>query len=203
MLGYYSVTSGMEIHVIDTNPFSLSRGGGLTDVTLVEKYRMDDEAYDKRKGTMRDWIREKRKDDPNYKLKPGKMTTMGGGGGGAEKTGFVDVSAYDKSSVEGIDVGLRAQVMPGSRRGVIKFVGEIEQLKSSGYWVGVQFDEPLGRNDGSIKGVKIFDCPDGYGVFARGNNVTVGDFPEKDLMEESDEEDNDEVIATEEDEDEI
>lgn len=38
MLGYYSVSSGMEIHIIDTDPFSLSRGGGLTDVSLVQVY---------------------------------------------------------------------------------------------------------------------------------------------------------------------
>jgi tubulin-folding cofactor B len=57
MLGFYSVTSGMEIHVIDTDPFSLSRGGGLTDTTLVEKYRMADDVYDKKSGTMRDFIR--------------------------------------------------------------------------------------------------------------------------------------------------
>jgi hypothetical protein len=35
MLGFYSVSSGMEIHIIDTDPFSLSRGGGLTDTSLV------------------------------------------------------------------------------------------------------------------------------------------------------------------------
>ena len=59
MLGYYSVESGMEIHIIDIDPFSLSRGGGLTDVSLVEKYKMSDDAYDKRKGTLREWIKAK------------------------------------------------------------------------------------------------------------------------------------------------
>ena len=68
MLGFYSVTSGMEIHVIDTDPFSLSRGGGLTDVSLVEKYRMSDADYDKKSGTMRDFIRKKREANPNFKL---------------------------------------------------------------------------------------------------------------------------------------
>jgi len=53
MLGYYSVTSGMDIHVIDMDPFSLSRGGGLTDVSLVQKYRMSDDEYSQRKGSMR------------------------------------------------------------------------------------------------------------------------------------------------------
>ena len=46
-LGYYGVRNGMEIHVIDTDPMSLSRGGGLDDVSLVQKYRMTDEDYDK------------------------------------------------------------------------------------------------------------------------------------------------------------
>jgi tubulin-specific chaperone B len=69
-LGFYSVVSGNEIHVIDTDPYSLSRGGGLTDVSLVEKYRMDDETYSQRKGTMREYIREQRAKNPNFKLKP-------------------------------------------------------------------------------------------------------------------------------------
>ena len=32
----------------------------MTDVSLVEKYKMADDAYDKRKGTMRDYIRQVR-----------------------------------------------------------------------------------------------------------------------------------------------
>jgi len=36
-MGYYSVESGMEIHVIDNDPHSLSRNGGLDDVSQVRK----------------------------------------------------------------------------------------------------------------------------------------------------------------------
>ena len=50
----------MEIHIIDTDPFSLSRGGGLSDVSLVQKYKMSEEDYDKKKGTLRDYIREQK-----------------------------------------------------------------------------------------------------------------------------------------------
>ncbi|CAM9894748.1 unnamed protein product [Heterosigma akashiwo] len=60
MLGYYSVESGMEIHVVDDDPYSLSRGGGLEDVSQVEKYRMTEEDYDRRSGTIRDWARQKK-----------------------------------------------------------------------------------------------------------------------------------------------
>lgn len=51
MLGYYSVQSGMRLHVVDKDPFSLSKGGGLEDVSLVKKYEISEEDYDKRKQT--------------------------------------------------------------------------------------------------------------------------------------------------------
>ncbi len=46
-LGYYGVQNGNEIHVVDTDPHSLSRDGGLDDLSQVQKYRMSDEDYDK------------------------------------------------------------------------------------------------------------------------------------------------------------
>lgn len=63
----------------------------------------------------------------------------------------------------------------------------------------MKLDEPLGRNDGSYKGERFFDCADGYGVFARGENVKVGDYPEVDLMDEGDE-DEGEADAADDDE---
>jgi tubulin-folding cofactor B len=131
MLGYYSVESGQEIHIIDTDPFSLSRGGGLTDVSLVEKFRMTDDDYDKRSGTMRDFIRKKRVNDPTYKLKP-QSKPPPGMGGMPERP----VEPVGPETVAGMNVGDRCQVMPGKRRGVIMFVGEIEGLKA-GHWVSV------------------------------------------------------------------
>ena len=125
-LGFYSVQSGMEIHIIDNDPYSLSRNGGLSDVSLVEKYKMSDEAYEKRKGTMREYIKEQRKLNPTFKL-------------GAKSANTV-VSNQDKvapgvESVEGITVGARCEVTPGARRGTVKFVGEIPQISAGGYWV--------------------------------------------------------------------
>jgi tubulin-specific chaperone B len=43
--------------------------------------------------------------------------------------------------------------------------------------VGVRFDEPFGRNDGSVKGVRLFDAPPGHGAFVRPDKVQAGDFP--------------------------
>ena len=49
-LGYYSPLDGMRLHVIDTDPMSVSANGWLEDLSKVEKYVMSDEAYEKREG---------------------------------------------------------------------------------------------------------------------------------------------------------
>jgi hypothetical protein len=52
-LAFYGAKHGMEIFVKDTNPFSISAGGALEDVSLVEKYEMDDETYDQLEKSVR------------------------------------------------------------------------------------------------------------------------------------------------------
>lgn len=46
-----------------------------------------------------------------------------------------------------LKVGDRCQVEPGDKRGVVKYVGRAENL-GPGFWVGIQYDEPLGKHDG-------------------------------------------------------
>lgn len=60
-----------------------------------------------------------------------------------------------------------------------RYVGTCDGLPA-GFWIGVEYDEPVGKNDGSVKGKRFFTCPDGYGGMVRPNNVTVGDFPAAD-----------------------
>lgn len=47
----------------------------------------------------------------------------------------------------------------------------------------------MGKNDGSIKGKRYFECVDGYGAFVRPNLVKTGDYPSFDdeLFSEEDE----------------
>merc|ERR1719183_583617 len=114
--------------------------------------------------------------------------------GAAPPPGAVDESSFQKpeipsaDSVANVTVGSRCQVMPGARRGTVRFVGDIPSLQA-GPWVGVEFDEPAGKNDGSHKGVAYFKCNPNFGAFVRGKNVECGDFPEEDLdLEDSDDE---------------
>ncbi|CAM9672076.1 unnamed protein product, partial [Phaeothamnion confervicola] len=94
-----------------------------------------------------------------------------------------------------VKVGDRCEVQPGGRRGEVALVGEVSGLKP-GYWVGVRFDEPVGRCDGTVRGARVFECPGGagFGGFVRPRNVTAGDFPARDLLEDDDgESDEDEI----------
>merc|ERR1711988_1655689 len=187
------VESGMEIHIIDTDPFSTITTKALEDVSQIEKYRMSDEAYDQRRGTVRQYIKEQKKlHGPNWK--PPKMNPTGNpwmkqpNGTAAEAAEPQEVGP---ETVEGIEVGMRCEVMPGGRRGEVAFVGEVEGLSGGGHWVGVKFDEPLGKSDGTVKGTRFFECEPMFGGFIRGRNVTVGDFPEvfDEDLEDEDEED--------------
>lgn len=221
MLGYYSLSHGITVHCIDLDPHSGSKGGGYEDTSLVKKYVMSDEDYNKRKGTLRDWGRQQKEKDPSFTLakhakehrelmeaqrqaKLGLELPKGfeyGADGKVVRIETIDEepqmingssieekkeSEFGKETVEGIEIGMRCEVRPGTRRGKIAFVGEIVELGDGGYWVGVIFDEPVGKTDGTAKGGKrYFEAPgSNYGGFVRGKNVEVGDFPERDIMDE-------------------
>ena len=53
--------------------------------------------------------------------------------------------------------------------GVLRFYGSTEF--ANGTFAGVELDEPLGRNDGSIGGIRYFTCPAKHGTAL--NIVTV------------------------------
>ena len=55
-------------------------------------------------------------------------------------------------------------------------MGKVPELPL-GHWVGVEYDEPVGKNDGSVKGSRYFSAAAGYGGMVRPSNVAVGDFP--------------------------
>ncbi|KAI8647404.1 CAP Gly-rich domain-containing protein, partial [Parasitella parasitica] len=55
--------------------------------------------------------------------------------------------------------------------GTIRYVGTTSF--QTGKWVGVELDEPLGKNSGVVQGKRYFDCKNNHGVFTRPANVKV------------------------------
>jgi len=56
-------------------------------------------------------------------------------------------------------------------RGLVRFYGPTSF--SSGKWVGVELNEPVGKNDGTVQGVKYFTCKPNHGMFLRPSQVKV------------------------------
>jgi len=189
-LGYFSPQDGWTIHITDLDSNSLSANGGLEDVSLVKKYEISEEDYLKRDNNFRAWKADKLKQDPtwtfskqikrqqdekrkqkdpNYVPEPEKQPI-------SDDEHLADLAAAMK-------LGDRCEVNPGGKRGEVKFLGKIPAI-APGWWVGVQYDEPVGKNDGTCKGKRLFSCPPNFGGFLRPDKVVVGDFPELDLFDE-------------------
>jgi len=199
LLGFYSPYDGCTIHITDLDPYSLAANGGLDNVNLVEKYEISEENYMKREDNFRKYREKKRAEDPTWsiakemrqreiarqkKLDPNYEAPP------EPEIKIIDDPDHLKAEADAISVGQRCQVKVGTRRGEVKYVGRVEGI-GKGYWIGVQYDEPLGKNDGEVLGKRYFTCPDKYGGFVRPDNIEVGDFPERGLseLEDSDEED--------------
>lgn len=55
------------------------------------------------------------------------------------------------------------------RTGIIRFIGQT--TFATGEWIGVELDDPIGKNNGSVKGVKYFQCRPGHGMFLRSSAI--------------------------------
>jgi hypothetical protein len=53
--------------------------------------------------------------------------------------------------------------------GTLRFMGETSF--ATGEWAGVELDDPVGKNDGSILGQRYFYCPPNYGLFVPAKRV--------------------------------
>ncbi|KAM6428877.1 tubulin-folding cofactor B [Liasis olivaceus] len=166
LLGSYPIDDGYRIHVIDRSGATI---GEYEDVSKVEKFQISDAEYDKRADTARSFMKRSKLGQYN------KEDIM------KKETELEQKLVEEKALAEAISVGARCEVRASgqpSKRGTVMYVG-LTEFKP-GYWIGIKYDEPLGKHDGSISGKRYFECQPKYGAFVKPQYVTVGDFPEED-----------------------
>ena len=75
---------------------------------------------------------------------------------------------------DGLKVGSRVVIINSdgsSKLGILRFIGTTDFAK--GEWVGVELDEKLGKNDGSVANKRYFQCEPMHGVFAPSQKVQL------------------------------
>ncbi|KAJ3150129.1 hypothetical protein HK101_001987 [Irineochytrium annulatum] len=189
MLGFYPLHDYMKLRVEDTSSAGKARGARnqYTDTSLVEKYEMGDDEYGKRNDSVRAF---------KMRNKLGRFADGASTGSGESESKEEELFKEEAAKIQ---VGNRCKVKPDPvggggmaeeqsfvKVGTVKFVGTASF--KPGYWVGVEYDEPVGKHDGSIAGVSYFTSKPKHGVFVRPNRVEVGDFPEEDPFADDDDE---------------
>lgn len=83
------------------------------------------------------------------------------------KTSSKNVSQQPTSkTINDLKIGDRVIISSGqgSKLGVLRYRGATQF--APGEWCGIELDDPLGKNNGIVEGIKYFECEDKFGLFA-------------------------------------
>ncbi|XP_030909516.2 CAP-Gly domain-containing linker protein 2 isoform X1 [Melopsittacus undulatus] len=107
------------------------------------------------------------------------VTTGSKEGSPSHKQGTTSTTSAEKSASKVAEVGddflgdfvVGERVwVNGVKPGVIQYLGETQF--APGQWAGVVLDDPVGKNDGSVGGVRYFECQPLQGIFTRPSKLT-------------------------------
>ncbi|KAI5950734.1 hypothetical protein KGF54_003808 [Candida jiufengensis] len=182
LLSNLNIKNYSRLHIIDLDPNSTTNQISSTISPSIqnqknqeqEEFKLSEEEYQKRSNTVLSWKQQQKlgRFDPDYEIMQNK------------------INHENQEQLQKIKVGLRCRIIniEGERRGLVKFVGKIEDLdKGKNDWVGIEFDEPVGKNNGDIDGIQIFICKPKHGSFVKPKQVEIGDFPELNPFDDMDE----------------
>lgn len=165
-LGSYAIHDEMRLHVVDI----FAQRKEFEDLSKVDKFELSVDEYSKRAGTVRSFLEHNKVG--KYNAEQMKQR---------EEIKRQEMEAIE-TAAKATKVGDRCEVRvlgQPVRRATVMFVGTVDFTK--GWWIGVRYDEPVGKNDGTVDGKRYFECYPKYGGFVKPIYVTVGDFPEETL----------------------
>jgi len=161
-LGSYPVENGMFL-LVDDPAFE------TFDQDAVDGYKMTGEEYNAKQQTLKSFLMNNKlgKYNPDY-IKQQEQETV-------EKEQQENI---EKEQIDKMEVGQRCCIrLPNkpAQHGTVMYKGRLDG--KSGYWVGVKYDEPYGKHDGSLNGKRYFETFPKYGSFVSPSSIVIGDFP--------------------------
>ncbi|GAA6027300.1 hypothetical protein JCM8097_002572 [Rhodosporidiobolus ruineniae] len=172
-LEQYGVTNYLTIRVDSTDPLARSLAAQFADDSQVEKFELTPEEYAARRDTL---------------LAYKQRNRLGRFASPSPSSSPAPPEPLDPALVPGARCEVSVSDEGLKRRGTVRFVGPTEfGKKDESVWVGVEWDEPVGKGDGSVDGHRYFQTPPLRASFVRPDKVTVGDFPEEDPFAELEE----------------
>ncbi|PLW52627.1 hypothetical protein PCANC_06274 [Puccinia coronata f. sp. avenae] len=177
----YGVQEGATIDVVDMDPHAASQAGQYNDVSQVDKFELPKEEYEKRSDSLL-----------AFKMR-NKLGRFSDSDSAAHKQDPVRPMIDQSELHERYPLGARCLIASrnpssvqsehSSSRGTVRFVGPVEFNQKHPFWIGVELDEPSGKNDGSVDSHRYFTCPPSRGIFVQPDRITIGDFPPIDLLD--------------------
>uniref|UniRef100_A0A8B9N0X9 CAP-Gly domain-containing protein n=1 Tax=Accipiter nisus TaxID=211598 RepID=A0A8B9N0X9_9AVES len=163
LLGSYAVADGCRVHVIDQSgtrmgEYEIAKSDYKKRPLQVEKYEITKSDYKKRPGdTSVPW----RATSP--------LPRDASGPKGMSPFHGTRHWAQEAALAVALPLGAHCQVQllgQPSKLATIMFVGQTHF--KLGYWVGVCYDEPLGKHNSSVGSRHYFECQPKYGAFEDG-----------------------------------
>jgi len=143
MLSAIATTDGLTLHVTDLDPDSVAASLAATSVEDVAKVELSSDAAAARKAEF-------------AKFKK------------ASKPPVDEEHLADEAAALVVGAACSGAGKPGT----VRFVGKIPEI-APGWWAGVEYSEAVGKNDGAVKGVRYFTCPENSGGFLRPDKVEM------------------------------
>lgn len=161
-LGSYPVENGMFL-LVDDPAYEAS------DQDSIDGYKMTEEEYNAKQETLKSFLKNNKlgKYNPEY-LKQREQENL-------EKEQQENI---EKEQIDKMEIGQRCCIrLPNKpvQHGTVMYKGRLDD--KSGYWVGVKYDEPYGKHNGTLNGKKYFETLPKYGSFVSPSAVEIGDFP--------------------------
>ncbi|KAF9110823.1 hypothetical protein BGX27_005836 [Mortierella sp. AM989] len=105
-------------------------------------------------------------------LEPYRVEFLGDYGIGMDMFHAVENGASPEMVESGaLDIRIGTRVKVGGNLGHVRYTGQTSF--APGRWVGVELDQPKGKNAGVVEGERYFECRDNHGVFVRPSQAKI------------------------------